>query len=109
MPQICKCRIVNFRYNGGKRLIADELFDFGNELGLGANNALIDMANGIGKTVMVQLMLQPIIPNAKVSGRRIESYFQRPEDHCFVLLEWILDNSNDKLVTGIAMTVCHSI
>ena len=29
MPQICKCRIVNFRYNGGKRLIADELFDFG--------------------------------------------------------------------------------
>lgn len=109
MPQICKCRIVNFRYNGGKRLIADELFDFGNELGLGANNALIDMANGIGKTVMVQLMLQPIIPNAKVSGRRIESYFQRPEDHCFVLLEWILDNSNDKLVTGIAMAAGEEI
>lgn len=109
MPQICKCRIVNFRYNGGKRLIADELFDFGNELGSGANSVLIDMANGIGKTVMVQLMLQPVIPNAKVSGREIESYFQRPEDHCFVLLEWILDNSKDKLVTGIAMAAGDEI
>ena len=74
-----------------------------------ANNTLIDMANGIGKTVMIQLMLQPVIPNAKVSGRKIESYFQRPEDHCFVLLEWILDNSKDKLVTGIAMAAGDEI
>lgn len=103
MPQICKCRIVNFRYNGGKRLIADELFDFGNELGNGAKNTLIDMANGIGKTVMVQLMLQPIIPNASISGRKIQTYFKNSSDHCFILLEWLKDNSNEKLLTGIAI------
>ena len=103
MPQICKCRIVNFRYNGGKRLIADELFDFGNELGNGAKNTLIDMANGIGKTVMVQLLLQPIIPNASISGRKIQSYFKNSSDHCFILLEWLKDNSNEKLLTGIAI------
>ena len=103
MPQICKCRIVNFRYNGGKRPIADELFDFGNELGNGAKNTLIDMANGIGKTVMVQLIMQPIIPNASISGRKIQTYFKNPSDHCFVLLEWLKDNSNEKLLTGIAI------
>ena len=27
MPQISKVRIVNFNYNDGKRLIADELYD----------------------------------------------------------------------------------
>ena len=65
MPLINKCRIVNFRYNNGKRLIADELFDFCNSSNNSITNTLIDMANGVGKTVMVQLMLQPIIPNAK--------------------------------------------
>ena len=109
MPLINKCRIVNFRYNDGKRLIADELFDFCNSSNNSIANTLIDMANGVGKTVMVQLMLQPIIPNASVSGRKIQTYFRNSSDHSYILLEWQKDNSNEKLLTGIAMEAGEEI
>jgi chromosome segregation ATPase len=102
MPQISKIRIVNFQYNDGKRLIADELFDFARG-DKGPSDVLINLANGGGKSVLVQLIMQPIIPRAKVAGRRIESFFTKSTDHCFVVLEWSLDNSKTKLMTGIAM------
>lgn len=103
MPQISKIRIANFQYNDGKRLIADELYDFESENG-GPSDVLINLANGGGKSVLVQLMMQPIIPKAKVAGRRIESFFKKASDHCYVALEWTLDNSRMKLMTGIAMS-----
>lgn len=108
MPQISKVRIVNFNYNDGKRLIADELYDFASKEKDVALNVLINLANGGGKSVLVQLMLQPIIPKAKVAGRKIESFFNKASDHCFILLEWIKDNSAEKLLTGIAMSASES-
>lgn len=102
MPQISKLRIVNFQYNEGKRLIADELFDFEQEKKT-PSNVLINLANGGGKSVLVQLMLQPVIPKAKVAGRRIESFFTKSTDHCFIAMEWNLENSKMKLMTGIAI------
>lgn len=104
MPQISKVRIVNFNYNDGKRLIADELYDFSAIEQDNALNVLINLANGGGKSVLVQLMLQPLVPRAKVAGRGIESFFNKASDHCFVLLEWLKDNSPEKLLTGIAMS-----
>ena len=104
MPQISKVRIVNFNYNDGKRLIADELYDFSDIEQDNALNVLINLANGGGKSVLVQLMLQPLVPKAKVAGRSIESFFNKASDHCFVLLEWLKDNSTEKLLTGIAMS-----
>lgn len=109
MPQISKVRIVNFNYNDGNRLIADELYDFSSKEQDVALNVLINLANGGGKSVLVQLMLQPIVPKAKVAGRRIESFFNKSGDHCFVLLEWLKDNSREKLLTGIAMSAGESL
>ena len=103
MPKISKARIVNFSYNDGKRLIADELFLFDNLKGDEGHNVLINLKNGGGKSVLVQLLMQPILPKAKVANRRIESFFTRPGDHCFILLEWLKDRSPEKLLTGIAM------
>ena len=108
MPQISKVRIVNFNYNDGKRLIADELYDFASKEKDDALNVLINLANGGGKSVLVQLMMQPIIPKAKVAGRKIESFFNKASDHWFVLIEWIKDNSTEKLLTGIAMSASES-
>ncbi len=107
MPQISKVRIVNFQYNDGKRLIADELYDFESE-NKGPSDILINLANGGGKSVLVQLMMQPIIPRAKVAGRRIESFFTKASDHCFVVIEWVLDQSKMRLMTGIAMAASDS-
>lgn len=103
MPQISKVRVVNFNYNDGNRLIADELFNFNKHDESSPLNTLMNIANGGGKSVLVQLMLQPIVPKAKVAGRRIESFFKNNRDHCFVLLEWCKDNSDEKLLTGIAI------
>lgn len=103
MPKISKARIVNFMYNDGNRLIADELFDFSNEKDDDALNVLINLENGGGKSVLVQLLMQPVNPRAKVGSRKIESYFHKLSDHGFVVLEWIKDNSSEKLLTGIAM------
>lgn len=107
MPQITKVRIVNFLLNDGNRLIADELFDFESE-SKGPANTLINLANGGGKSVLVQLMMQPILPKARVQKRRIESFFTKPTDHSFVVLEWALDNSRQKLMTGIALAASDS-
>lgn len=103
MPQISKVRIVNFLYNDGKRFIADELFDLTSPDTGEALNSLLNLNNGGGKTVLVQLMLQPVHPTARAGGRRIEDYFVRPGDHSYVLLEWNLDGSTEKLLTGIAL------
>ncbi len=102
MPQINKIRIVNFSYDDGKRFIPDELYDLSAESGE-ALNSLFNLVNGGGKTVLVQLIMQPVNPKAMAGGRRIEDYFIRPTDHSFVLLEWNTDNSKDKLLTGIAI------
>ena len=104
MPKISKVRIVNFTYNDGNRLIADELFNFSKAEDDDALNVLINLANGGGKSVLVQLMMQPIIPKAKVAGRKINSFFKKNTDHCYILLEWFKDNSNEKLLTGISIT-----
>ena len=103
MPKISKVRIINFTYNDGKRLIADELYDFSDRSQQDALNVLINLTNGGGKSVLVQLMMQPVIPKAKVAGRRIDSFFTKATDHCYVLLEWLKDNSSEKLLTGISM------
>ena len=103
MPQITKLRIVNFQYPDVDRLIADELFDFENE-DKEPSDVLINLENGGGKSVLVQLMLQPVIPRAKVAGRKIESFFTRTSDHCFVALEWALEGSKMRLMTGIALS-----
>jgi|GEM_PF-984387 len=102
MPQISKIRIVNFRYNDGKRFIPDELYDLTSSEGT-ALNSLFNLNNGGGKTVLVQLMLQPVHPKAMAGGRRIEDYFGRPGDHSFILIEWNKDRSEEKLLTGIAI------
>lgn len=103
MPKISKVRIVNFNYNDSNRLIADELFDFSNQKENDALNVLINLTNGGGKSVLVQLMMQPMLPKAKVAGRKMESFFNKLSDHCFIALEWFKDNSSEKLLTGIAI------
>jgi len=102
MPQINKIRIVNFNYNDGNRFIPDELYDLSSDKGE-ALNSLFNLNNGGGKTVLVQLMMQPVHPRAMAGERHIEDYFCRPGDHSFVLIEWNLDGSDDKLLTGIAI------
>lgn len=108
MPQISKIRIVNFKYNDGNRFVPDELYDLASpDLGE-ALNTLFNLNNGGGKTVLVQLMMQPVHPKAMAGGRRIEDYFSHTGDHSYILLEWNLDGSKEKLLTGISIAASSS-
>lgn len=109
MPQIRRIRIVNISYNNGKRLIPDELFDLTDETGRAGLNTLISLINGGGKSVLVQLMMQPVLPRAHASSRKIEEFFTRSGDHGFILLEWMLDKNSDyRLLTGIAIAAAET-
>ncbi|MCR5123152.1 MAG: hypothetical protein K6B74_12130 [Ruminococcus sp.] len=102
MPAIRKIRIVNFRFNDRAKLIPDEIFCTENAEGKPIDT-LLNLENGGGKSVIVQLLLQPVCPKAKVQDRSISEYFQKGTDHAFVLIEWALDGSSNSLLTGIAL------
>ena len=98
MPQINRIRIINFTYNNNNRQIIDETFDF-----YQGENALLSLKNGGGKSVLVQLLFQPIIPKAKLMGRRIEDFFIGKKTPTYVLIEWKLEDKGGYLLTGIGL------
>ena len=77
-----------FRFNDGAKLIPDEIFCTENAEGKPIDT-LLNLDNGGGKSVIVQLLLQPVCPKAKVQNRNISDYFQKGTDHAFSLLTGI--------------------
>jgi len=98
MPRINRIRIINFSYNNDSRHIQDETFNFH-----GGENALLSLANGGGKSVLVQLLFQPIVPEIKIQGRRINAFFRKKRLPAYVLIEWKLDGAGGYLLTGVGM------
>jgi hypothetical protein len=103
MPTINRIRIINFSYNNDTRHIMDECFNFH-----GGDNALLNLANGGGKSVLVQLFLQPVVPGIKIQGRNIAGFFRKQKQPTFILLEWKLDGGGGYLLTGLAMVPVES-
>ena len=98
MPRINRVRIVNFSYNNDSRHILDETFDFH-----GGENALLNLANGGGKSVLVQLMLQPVVPGVRIQGRNIAGFFRKKKVPTYIMIEWKLDGAGGYLLTGISI------
>lgn len=98
MPRINRVRIVNFSYNNDSRHILDEIFDFH-----GGENALLNLANGGGKSVLVQLMLQPVVPGVRLQGRNIAGFFRKKKVPTYIMIEWKLDGAGGYLLIGIGM------
>lgn len=105
MPKINRIRIMNFSYNNDTREIPDETLEF-----YDGENALLNLANGGGKTVLIQLFMQPILPDLKIQKRRMIDYFRKNSAPAYVLIEWLLDNPSikDYLMTGIAIAPGNS-
>lgn len=85
MPVINRIRIANINYDG--KYIADELIDT-----FDGENTLLNLKNGSGKSVLVQLIMQPIIPGVSIHGRKVEGYLQQNRPSV-IALEWKLDNT----------------
>ncbi|MGB7604537.1 MAG: hypothetical protein WBL93_03575 [Lutisporaceae bacterium] len=105
MPKINRIRIVNFSYNNNNRHIIDETFDF-----YGGENALLSLVNGGGKSVLVQIMLQPILPKISLQKREIKDFFIGKKAPSYIMIEWKLDDGAGYLLTGISITskISHS-
>ncbi|HWT75993.1 MAG TPA: hypothetical protein VN258_14920 [Mobilitalea sp.] len=97
MAKIAKIRFVNFIYNENRH-IYDQTFDF-----YQGDNALLNLQNGGGKTVLVQMMMQPIVPKQKLKDRLFKNYFINSKAPCYIMIEWLLDNSPLKVMTGIGV------
>lgn len=99
MPLINRFRIVNFRYDDDKKFIANELYEFDGK------NALINLENGGGKSVILQLALQAILPNTSIGSRNFSDYFKVGSSPTHIMVEWKLDGTKgDYLLTGICVS-----
>jgi hypothetical protein len=101
MPELNRIRIANVCWD--KRSILDEMYDT-----YDGENVLLNLANGGGKSVLVQMMLQPILPNCRIQKRKAEDYLSNTSSPTYIMLEWKLDSVGKTfyLLTGIA--ICAS-
>ena len=96
MPKINRIRIANIQYD--KKIIKDLILNC-----YSGENVLLNLANGGGKSVLVQLLQQPLMPESKIHNREVYSYLS-PDQPSYILIEWKLDNSpSNYLLTGIVM------
>lgn len=102
MPKLSKTRIINLNYNDGKRTIYNELFDYGT-----GKDTLFSMENGIGKTVLIQFLMQPFLRNKReLQGRRFADYFTAGAP-TYIMHEVLLDNG-EKLLVGMLIKKDHA-
>jgi hypothetical protein len=100
LPQIERIRLTNVKYDNGKKEFVNDMF-----LPAGSNCAFI-LENGGGKSLMVQLLLQVVLPNESIGVRPasdLVSGSDRFTGH--ILVEWRLDDPESRyLLTGFCFT-----
>jgi|GEM_PF-679823 len=85
MATISKIRLANIQYEGGLKRYNDEFFL------LDGNNTALILENGGGKTVLVQMILQAVLPRHNHSGRKIGETLQLTSGAAHIAIEWLLD------------------
>lgn len=88
MPQINRIRVNNVKYNFGTQYYDDFFMRFS------CKNSLYDLANGGGKSVLMLLLLQNLIPNCTLDDKQpVEKLFRKGNDNTVIhsLVEWKLD------------------
>lgn len=93
MPQINRIRVNNVKYNFGTQFYDDFVMRFS------CKNTIYDLANGGGKSVLMLLLLQNLIPNCTLDEKQpIEKLFRTGDGSSTIhsLVEWKLDKENIK-------------
>ena len=89
MPSINRIRVNNVKYNFGTQFYDDFT------MRLYGKNTLYDLANGGGKSVLMLLLLQNMIPNCTLDDKQpIEKLFRTGNGNTTIhsLVEWKLDD-----------------
>lgn len=93
MPQINRIRVNNIKYNFGTQFYDDFIMRFSGK------NTIYDLANGGGKSVLMLLLLQNMIPNCTLDDKQpIEKLFRTGEGSSTIhsLVEWNLSDIHRK-------------
>lgn len=88
MPHINRIRVNNVKYNFGTQSYDDFV------MRLSGKNTIYDLANGGGKSVLMLLLLQNMIPNCTLDEKQpIEKLFRLGNDNKVIhsLIEWELN------------------
>lgn len=88
MPQINRIRVNNVKYNFGTQYYDDFMMRFN------CSNTLYDLANGGGKSLLMLLLMQNVIPNCTLDDKQpIEKLFRQGGGNTVIhsLVEWKLD------------------
>ncbi len=88
MPQINRIRVNNVKYNFGTQFYDDFIMRFN------CSNTIYDLANGGGKSLLMLLLLQNVIPNCTLDDKQpIEKLFRAGGGNTVIhsLVEWKLD------------------
>ena len=103
MPSINRIRVNNIKYNFGTQSYDDFT------MRMYGKNTLYDLANGGGKSVLMLLLMQCVIPNSTLDDKQpIEKLFRGGFNTCIhSLVEWKLDPGSVKegmryMTTGFA-------
>ncbi|MBU3160063.1 hypothetical protein KPL37_09890 [Clostridium frigoris] len=91
MPQINRVRINNVKYNNGTQTYDDFKME------LSCSNTLYDLANGGGKSLLMLLLMQNLIPNCHLDDKQpIEKLFRGKDSSNVIhsLIEWRLDDGD---------------
>lgn len=89
MPQINRVRVNNVKYNFGTQFYDDFIMRFN------CRNTIYDLANGGGKSLLMLLLMQNMIPNCTLDDKQpIEKLFRKGSDNTCIhsLVEWMLDS-----------------
>lgn len=89
MPHINRIRVNNVKYNFGTQYYDDFILRFDGK------NALYDLANGGGKSVLMLLLFQNLIPNCTLDEKQpIEKLFRTDQGSTTIhsMIEWRLDS-----------------
>ena len=90
MPQINRIRVNNVKYNFGTQFYDDFIMRFN------CKNTIYDLANGGGKSLLMLLLMQNMIPNCTLDEKQpIEKLFRKGSGNTCIhsLVEWKLDNN----------------
>lgn len=93
MPHINRIRVNNVKYNFGTQFYDDFIMRFS------CKNTIYDLANGGGKSVLMLLLLQNLIPNCTLDDKQpIEKLFRTNEGSTTIhsMIEWSLSDAHIK-------------
>ena len=88
MPHINRIRVNNVKYNFGTQYYDDFVMRFSGK------NTIYDLANGGGKSVLMLLLLQNLIPNCTLDEKQpIEKLFRSGNGNTTIhsMIEWKLN------------------